>query len=339
LTLGAPAGHSEDSTAVLMGWLAGRYGDRRADPLLNLGADARLAVWSAGLRVFPMQADAYAAVHPIDHLTLATTVGARGRTRSLAFEGDGLDDQPIIAVKDLWVMAHELPYMTWVRAGRFMPAFGTRVADHTAGIRRHFGHGQDDPANRVLGVEVGLTPNYPFVTASAFVPSTLAADNPVEAGDGWGAALTGGYRALGWQAGASAMVRRRPLETGGDTNDVSIHGAFNPWFYWSDLPLTWLVEVTAGTYQRPLSGNETARFAVYHQLAWTLYNGVIGRLRYDLYDPDTEVIDDEFHRPGLGLDWTVIPGLTVNLDLRVGIGADGPGDPPLDLFFQLHGWL
>lgn len=339
--MGDPAGHAPDSTAWRMGWLNGRYGNERADPLLLVGADARMALWFLGLAVFPMQADVYAALHPVDHLTFATTVGARGRRNSRTFASEPeLDEQSPVAMKDLYLMVHELPYMAYARVGRFMPAFGTRIADHTAYIRRPFGLSQENPNTRVLGVEAGIAPNYPHVTASVFKPSTLDANNPVEPGEGWGAALQGGWRDLGWQLGASGMIRRRPLALEGDTLDAAIHGAFNPWFYWKNIPLTWLAEVTIGRYQRPFSGKQTARIAMYHQLAWTAWNGLIFRARYDAFDPDFEVIDDHIHRPGLGLDWTIMPGLTLNLDLRVGFPAKGElGEPPFDGLLQLHGWL
>lgn len=339
--MGQPWGHAADSTARKMGWFGGRYGDSNADPLLLVGADARLALWFFGLAVFPMQADAYAAIHPVDHLTLATTIGGRGRKNSRIFdEQPETDEQNPFAMKDLYLMVHELPYMGYLRAGRFMPAFGTRIADHTAYIRRPFGLSQENPNTRVLGVEAGIAPNYPHVTASVFKPSTADANNPVEPGDGWGAALQAGWRDLGWQLGASAMIRRRPLSLEGDTMEAAIHGAFNPWFYWKNVPLTWLAEVTVGQYQRPFSGNETQRIAMYHALAWTAWNGLILRARYDAFDPDFEVQDDHIHRPGMGLDWTIIPGLTLNLDVRLGIPAKGGvGEPPVDGLLQLHGWL
>ena len=335
---GLVLGRSLNHGANKMAWLDGRYGDLVADPLLAVGADARWGLWNQGPLIFPMQADVHVAVHPVEHLTAAATVGARGRTRSLYFDGGPLDDaQPRIGVRDLWVMTHEWPYLSYMRVGRFLPAFGTRVADHTAYTRRPFGLSQENPANRVLGVEVGLAANYPYATASVFKPSTMDAQNPVEPGEGWGGALSGGYRALGWQLGASAMMRRRPLNTGGDTTDLSIQWAVNPWFYSARVPLTYLGEAAFGTLQRPYSGRETTQVAAYHQLAWSVINGVIVRGRFDFWDPDREVIDDDIYRPGIGLDWTVIPGLTTSVDGRVGMPAAGQSSA--DVFLQLHGWF
>lgn len=322
-----------------MAWLDGRYDDMKADPLLLLGGDLRFGYWSQGPLFFPMQADIYAAVHPVEHLTIMGSFGARGRTRSLVFEESPLDDQPRFGVRDLWVMAHELPYLGFARAGRFLPAFGTRVADHTAYTRRPFGMSQEEPANRVIGAELGFTANYPYGSVSAWKPSTRDAREPFALGEGWGATVNGGWRGLGAQIGASAQVRQRPLQSGGDTVDVSLQWGFNPWFYWKNLPLTYLGEVAAGQHQRALSGVETVQVAQYHQLAWTVTSGVIARLRYDSWDPDTQVTDDHIYRPGLGLDWTIVPGITLSADGRLGLTPNGSGEDLADIFAQIHGWF
>jgi len=338
LSFGRPLGHGHSK----MAWLDGRYGDMNADAMLQLGADLRFGYWSAGPLFFPMQLDMHAALHPVEYLTLAGTFGARGRTRSLTFDAGGAPDaeQPRFGVREVWAMVHELPALTHLRAGRFMPAFGTRVADHTAFIRRPFGMSMEDPANRVIGIEAGLNPNYPHLTASVFKPSDRTSSNPFAMGDGWGAAVDGGYRDLAWQAGGSAMIRRRPLSAGGDTTDLAVHWGYNPWRHFPWLPLTYIGEAVYGFYQRPFSGSETTRLAWYHQLAWHPVNGVVMRLRYDTLDPDGEVVDDMIYRPGLGIDLHVIAGLTLSADGRVGITEKaGIEEEAADVFVQIHGWF
>lgn len=324
-----------------MAWLDGRYGDLNADPLLLLGADLRFGYWSAGPLFFPMQLDLHAALHPVEHLTVAGTFGARGRKTSLTFDpGDAPDgDQPLFGVRDLYVMTHEWRALAHLRAGRFMPAFGTRVADHTAFTRRPFGLSMEDPANRVVGVEAGFAANYPHATASVFAPASGDDPNPFAMDDGWGAALDGGWRDLGWQLGGSAMIRRRPLAAGGDTTDFALHWGLNPWRYWSSVPLTWLGEVVYGDYQRRFSGADAGRVAWYHQLAWHPFNGIVARLRFDSYDPDLEIRGDALYRPGLGLDLHLVPGLTISADARAGLPERGGREEAADVFVQIHGWL
>ena len=338
LSFGKPLGHASSH----MAWLDGRYGDNNADPLLQLGADLRFGYWSAGPLFFPMQLDLHAALHPVEHLTIAGTVGARGRTRSLTFDPRGAPDaeQPLFGVRELYAMTHEWPALVHARAGRFMPAFGTRIADHTAYIRRPFGMSMEDPANRVVGLEAGLSVNYPHLTAAVFKPADGNSQNPFAMKPGWGAAVDAGWRDLAWQFGGSAMIRRRPLLDGGDTTDLAVHWAYNPWRHFDDVPLTYLGEVVLGFYQRPYSGVETSRLAWYHQLAWHPFNGIVMRLRFDSLDPDGVVKDDQLYRPGLGLDWHVISGLTVSADGRVGLTQrGGAGEEAADVFVQLHGWF
>jgi hypothetical protein len=332
VTLGRPLLHGSSE----MAWLDGRYEDLQADPLLQVGGDFRAAFWSQGPLFFPMQADLSAAVHPVEHLTIMGVFGARGRSRNLVFDNEGLDDQPRFGVRDLWVMTSEWPAMSWLRVGRFMPAFGTRVADHTAYIRRNFGLSQEDPANRVLGVEIGINPNYPYLIASAFKTTPADARDPLETASGEGGSISAGYRHMGWQAGVSGMIRNRPLDEGGDTLDGALSWAWNPWYYWGKIPLTYLGEFVIGRYQRNNSGTEAWQLAHYHQLAWTALNGIVARLRYDMHDGDLEVKDDDVHRPGVGVDLTFIEGITLSVDGRAGLTADGSS---ADLFVQIHGWF
>ena len=318
-----------------MAWLDGRYGDQNADPFVLFGADVRLGVWQQGPLVFPMQADLDLAVHPVEHFTLATATGLRGRASSRGSDRD--DGAPWVDLRDLWVMAHELPALAYVRAGRFLPAFGTRISDHTAYTRRPFGLSQEFPSSRVLGAEVGFNANYPYANVTAFVPTASDAANPFEVAEGWGGVASAGWRDLGWSLGGSAMVRRRALDNDGDTFDLSAQWSFNPWFYTDALPVTYLGEVAFGTLQRRWSGVEMAQLAAYHRLVWTALAGVQFEGRYDFWDPDREVVDDDVHRPGVATELTIVPGLTVRADVRLLVPARGQAGA--DLFVQLHGWL
>jgi hypothetical protein len=183
-TGGLAFGRPLDGGEAEMAFLDGRYGDLNADPLLRLGADVRLAYWSAGALFFPMQGDVYAAVHPIEHVMLSTAVGLRGRIR-----GPGADDpdgQSRFGVRDVWLMTHEWPVNAYARAGRFLPQFGWRLDDHTAFTRRPFGLSQEDPANRVLGTEIGFNlQTRDFLLLYFFAAIGLNADIKTLLSGGW----------------------------------------------------------------------------------------------------------------------------------------------------------
>lgn len=332
---GAPLG-----TPGAMAWLPGRYAKLKARPLLLLGGDARLAYWQQGPLFFPMQADAYAAVQPMSHLSVSTSVGLRGR-RGQPLRATRASWEPqdpsVVQVKDLWVMTHEWPMLSYLRAGRFLPGFGTRIADHTAPVRRAFGLSQETPDTRVLGAELGFTANYPYANASVFKPVEPGGLNPVDSAPGLGGVVSAGWRDLGWSLGGSAMLRRRPERLGGDTTDLSLQWSWNPWFYWEGLPVTYLGEVAWGQLQRPYSGEVTTQIAWYHRLSWLPFNGLTLDLRHDFWDPDSEVSGDEMLRPGVGAEWVIWSGLALRADARYGLVAEGDGRA--DLFMQLHGWF
>ena len=334
-TGGLAFGRPLDGGGAEMAFLDGRYGDLNADPLLRVGADLRLGVWTQGMKVFPMQGDVYAAVHPMEHLTLATAVGLRGRIRG-AFADDP-DRQSRFGVRDVWLMTHEWPMNSYARVGRFLPQFGWRLDDHTAYTRRPFGLSQEDPANRVLGTEIGFNGNYPYFNATAWVPGSRRPDNPFEATDGFGGSANAGWRDLGWQLGASGMLRRRPLDQGGDTTDASVQWGLNPWFWLPNVPVAYLGEATFGTLQRRYSGQSTVQTAAYHDLSYLPVNGITLHLKYDFWDPDREVKEDHIHRLGLGVEWVPVPSLTVRADARQATVAGGQGGA--DAFFQVHGWF
>src|SRR5690606_561876 len=116
-----------------------RYGDIDADPWLLIGGDGRAMVYAPldgqrPLQAFPMQADAGAALR-LGPVTLAGSVGLRGR-RDGGIEGAGLGrgllrKNPLdyLLVRELYAMVDDLPFGTYVRAGRFSPTYGWRVPD------------------------------------------------------------------------------------------------------------------------------------------------------------------------------------------------------------------
>ncbi|MBQ35306.1 MAG: hypothetical protein CME04_02865 [Gemmatimonadaceae bacterium] len=316
------------------GLLQGRYGRLNADPMLRVGADLRLAFLKSGSLFFPMQVDVPVVFHPRHHLTLLANTGARGR---LSGYSDTFDQDHSFYFREAFIMLHEAPGQAYAKAGRFVPSFGLRLDDHTSHIRRSFELDGGLPESRVSGIEVGAMPNYPFVNASWF---RMAARNRVagawditDVDDGWGTAINAGWRDLSWSVGASAMLRRRDLEEGGDTSTYGLYGVWNPWRHNKGLPLTYQAEYDVGSFQRS-SGRQTDQSAFYQEANWVAYNGMVVLLAHDWSDPDTEIIDDEDHRLQVGLQLSPIAGVTVDGRFRVLLPTQGKADA--DLFFQLH---
>jgi hypothetical protein len=315
----------------------GRYGRLNADPVLRIGWDIRLAALVAGtLLRFPMQVDVPILFHPVRHLSLFVNTGFRGRTSGYS---DTLEDERTPYFREAFLLVNQAPYQMYLKAGRFVPSFGLRLDDHTSRIRRRLELDGALPEVRVTGVEVGAAPNYPFVNFSVFAtPDRSQAPESFDifdVGAGWGTALNLGYRQLGWSAGGGMLVKRRPLEEGGDMAAFGVYGAFNPWYYWQGARLTYQLELDSGSYQRA-SGLTADQLVFYQELDWLYANGVNLLVAYDWADPDREVKDDESHRLQAGGQWTPVAGVTVDGRVRVLIPALGGED--VDLFVQLHLW-
>ena len=332
---------------------AKRYGDMNADPLLTVGLDARFAIWVTGAEAilpFPMQLDAQAAIHPAHHLTAYVNAGVLGKEKGTL---ETFEANPAFGVKDLMLIVNELPYQAYAKVGRFTPAFGTRIDDHTSFTRRDFEQDYGILQSRVFGAEFGMSPNYPYLNVAVFRPSAkddfptneelLDENGEVEGIDFFGAprsfggAISAGYRELGWQLGASAMSKRRDIPDGGDTNSFSLQWGFNPWFYSDKVPLTYLGEIAAGTFQRPGNSSDAFQAASTQELNYAPFNGLNLKLKYDYTDPDFAIANDQLNRVGLGFDLTFIPGLRLTaMGRAIFIPEAGAA---ADFFMFFRGWL
>ncbi|MCB9765551.1 MAG: hypothetical protein H6739_37600 [Alphaproteobacteria bacterium] len=314
-------GHPLGGDDVMAFW-DGRYDDLNADPLLNLSGDFRAAWWSGSRTFFPMQAELSASLHPMHHLMFMGTVAAKGHTTG----GAG----PVFP-RRAFVMANELPGMSWVKAGIFMPSFGTYTDDHTLYVREGFEQDVSDPDDTVLGVEVGTAPNYPFAQASVFLDDPAQLLGPVP-GAGWGAAVNGGFRDLGWSLSGHAQLRDRDGKGKGDLLAAGVAWGFNPAYYLERVPMTLLGEVSMG--RRTVGGSSEAFAASWAEASWMVRNGVTAKARHEMKLPTSTMVLEQ--RYGLGVDVGLLPGVTLGAMGRV---SPYGGVWRKDLFVQAHLWF
>lgn len=314
-----------------MAFWDGRYDDLNADPLLTVGGDIRAAWWSGTGAAFPMQVDLGAAVHPVEHVTVMGTMAARGR--STAAIDTLLDPAGPVFARNLFVMAHELPGMSWAKAGVFQPAFGTHIDDHTSYVRDLFEMDTSTSDDTVLGVEVGTAPNYPFANLSVFGNDTSFLHGG-EYDPGWGAVASGGYRELGWTASGHAMVKQRGGEGRGDVLAGGVGWGFNPAFYNKEVPLTFMGEFSAG--RRTLGATATPFAAGMVQGQVWIRNGVSLRGQYDIGWTDLRVLGVPQHRVSGGVELVPLPGFTLTALGRLLMLA---GETRGDVIVQSHFWF
>lgn len=305
----------------------GRYGDLDADPMFALGGDLRAAYWSGSESFFPMQLDLHGAFHPVEHFTVAGTLAGRGRV-SGPLATITQDRLPFFA-RNAYGMVHELPYMTYAKAGIFMPGFGTYIDDHTSFTREYFEMDVSQSEDTVLGVEVGLAPNYPYASVSAFTG--------MEDG-GFGLAANLGWRDLAWSLGAHAMIKRRDgVDTRGDLDAIGVAWGFNPFTLSNSIPVTYIGELSLGRRPALVTGDSTTFYAMMHEVWVTLFNGVSLRLKYDLGNRDLGGSAGLQQRFIVGTDLSPVAGLTLSPQVRLLV--DPPDGVRPDFFMQAHIWF
>ncbi len=363
--IGDPAWGKPAGRATVLSPDEDRYAGLRADPLVLAGVDGRLGFWfpEGASLVFPMQLDIHLAVHPTRHLTALVSGGVLGKSQGYTatfgmecLPGESDADchsrarSTPFAVKDTYLMVHQLPLMGYLRAGRFVPPFGLMFSDHTLSTRRLFELDHGLLHSRVLGAELGLSPNYPYLHVAVFRPNQqdrFASSGdprspdelpPFVGVDGWGVAASGGWRDLGFQVGLSVMAKRRALNTGGDTEAVALSVGFNPWYYLPWLPLTYMGEVVVGRRQRAGSGENTGQLALTQELDYLAFNGLNLRVRHDYGDLDTEVAGDHYNRLSVGGDLVLLPGLGLSGMFRVQFSGGEASETATDGFMYIRAW-
>lgn len=249
-------------------------------PNVTVGVDARTLVYQeegGEGAVLAMQGDLY--------LHLQT-----GRATSVSFkQGRG-------GTGEVYGLVTDLPLDGYAKAGRFLPDFGWRFADHQMATRRYLAgpDGSDGPALLPQsGLEAGISPGPVFASASI-----------LEGGDALGdsyAARIMVQRGLGpLNLGLGASVLRQE----GPGDRLRAAGGF-----WSlNLgPVTWLGEYDE-TRQEGRLGNLAG-----HELSLVVRKGLEARATYGFQDPDRAQRSGARHRTGLGLAYMPRPYLAVQV--------------------------
>lgn len=225
-------------------------------------------------------------------------------------------------------LAHVLPWDGYVKAGRFVPAYGWKFDDHTMFVRDSEGFAP--PANSDAGVEVGLSPN-PFEVQVALVNGNR------------GATLDGDRR-LAMSGNASARFRVGPvagsLGLAGYTQpgievDLSAGGFFG---YLSGWNVTWVAQTDWVRRHAPATNPNTGIVSS-QELTVLLKRGIELKSTYDFFDPDRHVRSGSKDRWGVGFD--VMPRSFLVLEAlyrhtHVEGGPALPGGGYDEGLFQLH---
>lgn len=235
---------------------------------------------------FPMQGDVYLAFQLDPRFTLDV-------------------DRSLSSTYEIFGLANVLPWDGYVKAGRFVPAYGWKFDDHTMYVRSE--EGFTPPANADGGVEVGLSPKFGDLQAALLNGnrgSSLDTD-----------------RRLATALNLSARFRAGPLAATlglagysqpGVPVDVNSGGLFG---YLSGWNVTWLGQADV-VKTDPRVSRATTAVVTSHELSVLLRQGIELRSTYDFYDPDRLLRSGSKSRWGIGAYVMPRPFLVLQADFR-----------------------
>jgi hypothetical protein len=209
--------------------------------------------------------------------------------------------QGAASAPEIWGIGWFLPGAGYVKAGRFVPAFGWRVPDHRSFTRRDFVFLPPFPPHSDTGLEIGFHPGrfqlQASVTNGEFrSPRDGDQDLAVTARGAWLFSVSGVNAQIGGSWFSNDGTQEKRLAGGG------FAGA-------SWRALTWLGELDWSRAE-PRNGDPTRnRSTLSQELSIAVVQGfwVVGT--YDFHDPDVDRQTGAVHRAGAGLDALVSPFL------------------------------
>lgn len=284
-----------------------------------LGGDVRIASMGKQVRggqeaaAFPMQTDLYArAAH--EGFSVNATIGIVAAIR---------DARPMserFGSREHYVMYEPESKAWYLRAGRMMPAFGLRLPDHTAYVRRYTSLHSLEESYAVSG---GLVRPSWELHVSALTPLQLA---PEVGRRGPGAAVQLEKLDDDRSYGAHAMVRWLDVAT-----EAWSGATYKRWFEESDLLLA--NELDVGLVSDVM---RVAAYSALHVRPAKRWSGAIGG---QLFDPDVRLRANE--RVALDLRGAVFPWahVEVSLLLRAEAVRTELANGTLLGFLQLHYYL
>jgi hypothetical protein len=268
----------------------------------------------------------------VEHLVLYAEGALWGSQGGLGARVGGEEIDPV-GLHETFVMTHEWPGNSYLKGGRFIPPFGTRLDDHTAPVRRQLGFDPGRPSSYVSGLELGADLNYPYLNVAVFQPGA-GQTAILPAGDGTGVSGVGGWRDLAWGLGGSGYYADTPDER---RTMLGVNGYLNPWRLSADIPLTYLFEADWVSLRPATTSREIQQIAGFHELDWALMPGLGLRLRHDYFDPDLDVVDDHLNRLSLQADIFPYRFFALQLVGRLGMPARFPTTG--DFIVILRAWL
>lgn len=314
-----------------------RLGNIDASPTWQTGADYRSMVIvptsdtdTRDVAAFPMEIQGYVAAHPLSNLTAYLDVGIQGDVDR--YSGATNFAQDYLWIREVMVMLHDLPFSSFIRAGRLSPAYGWRHPDHTAYTRVGLGHDQN---RHGYGVEIGTAPNEWWGNLSVAYQGLDDWPGQVTIPDGVGVYGQGGWRGLGFTLGGSAQL----LSGLGDYSSYSDNMIGLMWAV-NMNPIAYLGQADMRRLNIGDGSDGTTTLVLLHEIQLrNLVRGLIPHLRFEWIDTNTRFVDDHTQRFSGGAEWFPVAYLSIDATYRYELASSEALSDKSELLMQLHAFF
>lgn len=272
----------DEAASTIAGAGDGRFlhGAAELPDWISIGGDFRVAALGKRARagteaaVFPMQADLYARV-AAGSWSAQGTFGVLDQIR----EPGPITER--LGSREHFVMLEDDAKAWYARAGRFLPAFGLRMPDHTTFVRRYTGQHTFEES---YGLGAGFVTGSWDVHATVMTPLEL---HPVVGRHGWGGAVL--VERTDAEATSSVGMQLKSQVYGSVVESWG-GGTYKRWLESRDL---WLAaELDVGVATIPGAPTLT-RLAAYGAVHYRPAKQLGAALGLNAYDGDLRLADNE----------------------------------------------
>lgn len=218
-------------------------------------------------------------------------------------------DKGIYSGFEIFGMLNILPGNGFIKVGKFVPHFGTKLDDHRTFIRDQTGFSPERGRAELTGGEIGFSPGQFSITGGVY-----------NATDGFGSGVTSNKALLGRIEGLFKLSEEMHLGLGGNIftkqlgsgNRMTIFGGMGSFSY---ADLTVMAEVD--WLRNRIGGVKTTGLVSYIEAGYVVTPGVDLKFVYEFADPDIDIKSGAVSRYSFGFEFFPISGVELRPLYRI----------------------
>lgn len=218
-------------------------------------------------------------------------------------------DKGLYSGFEIYGLLNILPGNGYIKIGKFLPNFGTRLDDHRTFIRDKTGLSPESGRAELTGGEIGFSPGQFTLTGGFY-----------NAADGFGASVSKNKAFLGRIDGIFKLSEDMNIGLGvnaftkeaGVSTRTDLFGGMGSFSY-RDLSIMGEVDLI----QRKISGIKTTGIISYVEADYVATPGLDLKLMYEFYDPDKKLKTGSMSRVSFGFEFFPISGVEVRPLYRI----------------------